>query len=228
MISHVLVVEDEKVWSDLIKEILEKKGHRVDVVDNADDAIRTIKTSPPQLVISDINLGGISGIQLCQWLRADPVTAKIPVMMLTVLKTEKDNVRGLEAGADDYLAKPFGHEELLARVNALLRRARHDNAFSSQLTAKDLVVDLDSHEVKVKGSPVELRPKEFLLLTTLMQKKGKVVPKESLMQSLWGGAEVITSSQTLAQHVKNLRAKLGSCSDCIETVETIGYKFRGE
>lgn len=225
MKTRILVVEDEKSWSDLVKNILKDKGYDVTVAETADEALREIKLAGFDMAILDVKLEGISGIQLCEWLRREPVTAAIPILMLTTLQNEGDKIKGFESGADDYLCKPFGHKELAARVLALLRRAGPNRAPDRQMTAHGVILDLDRHEVTVKGKKVELRPKEFDLLVLLMEKQGKVVSRSTLAETVWGRQHEITS-QNITQHVKNLRQALGPAGEYIETVETLGYKFK--
>ena len=223
---RILVVEDEDDWSELVKDVLERKGYHVTVAGDADAAMRATRPAPPNAVILDWNLGGITGLKLCQMLREEPATAGVPILMLTAMKSEKEKVAGLTAGADDYLVKPFGEEELAARVMALLRRsAGGPSGPTRRYEAKGVVLDLDRHETLVKGKAVQLRPKEFDLLALLFEKRGRVLTRQFLVEAIWGKDYIVTS-QTLAQHIKNLRGKLGPCAELIETVETVGYKLR--
>ena len=226
MSANILVVDDTPTWSKLTRDILEKRGYRVSVADSADKAMRLIEQSLPDLMILDIHLKGISGLQLCETLRRYPRTAAVPVLMLTVMKDEKHKVEGLTSGADDYLTKPFGADELAARVMALLRR--------SQLTQKpgeheyrvgDLLLNVDRRTVLIKGRVIALAPKDFDILSVLMSSKGHALRKELITDKVWG-SEAIVNSETLTQHIKTLRAQLGDYGEWIETVERVGYRFR--
>jgi DNA-binding response OmpR family regulator len=226
MSAKILLVEDEVIWSKLVKKILEAKGYLVTVSSNSDEAMQAISLNAPDLFILDVNLGGVSGLQLCQLLRSNPQTANTPVLMLTGMKNESDKVRGLENGADDYLVKPFGSDELAARVFALLRRSgRVQQQAPNVLRTGPIAIDLDRHEATVDGLTLDLRPKEFNLLALLMEKKGKALNKEFIAEAFWGKNYDVTS-QSIVQQVKNLRAKLGAHGDCIETIDKLGYRMR--
>jgi DNA-binding response OmpR family regulator len=227
MAAKVLVVEDEPAWSTLVRKILEKQGYVVEIAENADTAADKIKGEQPDLVILDVSLRGISGFDLCKMLRGDPLTAGVRILMLTAMTEVKDKVRGLQLGADDYLSKPFDREELLARVQALLRRAQDVTAApegAGALTAKKIVVDVDRHEILVDGKPVKFSRKEFDLLALFVKNKGRLLRKEFLAEAVWG-KDFLATSQTIAQHIKNLRAKLGPLAASIETIDTLGYRF---
>lgn len=224
MPGRILVVDDEPAWSTLVSRMLRRQSYNVVVASDADDAVQQAKVAPPDLVILDVQLKGLSGLEVCRWLRGNAPTATVPILMLTVRQTEHEKVAGLEAGADDYLTKPFGQQELVARVKALLRRARSAGSSEREFRAKDITINLDRHEVLVGGHVVDLRPKEFALLALFLEKQGRVLSKEFLIQSVWGDDAIVTDP-TLAQHIKNLRAKLGRCAESLETIDTIGYKF---
>lgn len=223
--GKVLVVEDEAAWSELVEDILGSKGYQVAVVDNAEDALERVHERPPDLMIVDVNLKGVvSGLQVCQSVRRGP-NPTLPILMLTCYKDESDKVAGLEAGADDYLVKPFGHEELGARVMALLRRSRGEIVAPRVLEDGGVGLDLDRHQFTLDGDAVELRPKEFALLQLFLENPEVLLGKDRIRDAVWGEGSVVTSG-TLSQHVKNLRAKLGKHAARLQTVETLGYKWK--
>ena len=180
----------------------------------------------PELVLLDIMLPEQDGISILRQLRAAPETASLPIMMLTAKNTEYDRVEGLDAGADDYISKPFGMMELLARIRAVLRRTEHAPEPVSY-TVGSLCVYPDRHEVTVDGDSVHLTHKEFSLLCLLMENRPRVLSREVLLDRVWGlGAE--RENRTLDVHIRTLRAKLGKASDYIETVRSIGYRIAGD
>lgn len=224
MKTSVLIVDDNADISRLVQTSLCDAGYEALRVKSADEAVALLKRRTPALLLLDIEMPGISGLKLLEMLRQQPETAGIPVIMLTVLGDESQRIRGLKAGADDYLVKPFSVKELLARVEALLRRSHRARTPDMVLEVKDMRLDLERRLLTLRGEPVALTPIEFDLLALLMRRQGYVLTYESMSESL-SRAEVMTSG-TFYAHVKNLRSKLGRRGAWIETVHGIGYRFQ--
>jgi two-component system, OmpR family, phosphate regulon response regulator PhoB len=219
---RILIVEDEEALTLLLRYNLEAAGYEVDTVARGDDADVRFKERPPDLVILDWMLPGLSGIEICRRLRARPDTRQLPIIMLTARGEEGDRVRGLSSGADDYLVKPFSTPELLARVRALLRRAKPE-VLSSVLRAGDIVLDRDAHRVFRAQAEVKLGPTEYRLLEFLMQNPGRVFSRSQLLDKVWGEA-VYVDERTVDVHVGRLRKAINrSGPDAIRTVRDAGY-----
>jgi DNA-binding response OmpR family regulator len=223
---RVLVVEDEHDIATLIKHTLERTGDaRVDMVATGDAALQAVREAPPDLLILDLNLPSIDGIEVCRILRARPTTAALPIIMLTARTSEVDRVAGLDLGADDYLTKPFGLRELAARVRALIRRASGDRAAPVALyRGRHLVADFDAVLVTVDGTPVRLTRREFELLRCLVEHRHRVLSRDRLLERVWGYDESI-ETRSVDVHVGRLRAKLGPAGPQVETVVGLGYRF---
>ena len=192
------------------------------------NGLRVAKETIPDLIILDLMLPGINGIELCKALKKEEKTSKIPVIMLTAKKQEVDKIVGLEVGADDYMVKPFSMKELIARVKAILRRyisVPKGEKAKSVIMFSDVKMDLDRHEVTVKGKPVELSAKEFKLLEFLATNKNKMFSRERLLDDVWGITAAV-ETRTVDVHVKRLREKLGKSGDHIQTVRGFGYKLK--
>ena len=222
---RILVVEDEEPLTALLRYNFEAEGYQVDIVGRGDDAEIQLEENPPDLVVLDWMLPGISGIELCRRLRARTQTEHIPIIMLTARTEESDRVRGLETGADDYIVKPFSIPELRARVRALLRRAK-PGLVSSQLRIADVQLDRETRRVLRGGRDVQLGPTEFRLLEFLMQRPGRVFSRQQLLDGVWGG-DVFVDERTVDVHVGRLRKALnrGPAVDLIRTVRSGGYAF---
>lgn len=225
--QKILVVDDEPDLVELVKDVLERNNYLVISARNADIAIKKVRESNPDLIILDLNLPGIGGIEVCRILKRDKKTNSIPIIMLTVKSTETDKIAGLEAGADDYMTKPFSTGELVARVKAVLRRILYVGEQGEVLVSGDIRLDSTEHTVYVKNEPIDFTPKEFNLLYLLMKKKGKVLSRTFLMENIWG-YEYLGGTRTVDVHVRHLREKLGEEAEKIETVESVGYKFVDE
>ena len=225
--QKILVVDDEPDLVELVKDVLERNDYSVISAGNADLAIKKVRQSKPDLIILDLNLPGIGGIEVCRILKRDKKTSSIPIIMLTVKSTETDKIAGLEAGADDYMTKPFSTGELVARVKAVLRRILYVGEQKEVLVSGDIRLDSTEHMVYVKNKPIDLTPKEFNLLYLLMKKKGKVLSRTFLMENIWG-YEYLGGTRTVDVHVRHLREKLGKEAEKIETIEGVGYKFVDE
>jgi two-component system phosphate regulon response regulator PhoB len=225
MNAYILIVEDEEALTTLLRYNLEAEGFTVDAVERGDEAELRIQEQMPDVVLLDWMLPGISGIELCRRLRARPETHALPVIMLTARGEEGDRVRGLATGADDYVVKPFSVPELLARVRALLRRAKPSHV-SDFLVAGDLELDRVSHRIKRSGNELHLGPTEFKLLEFLMLTPGRVYSREQLLDGVWG-RDVYIDERTVDVHVGRLRKALNATSDCdpIRTVRGSGYSF---
>jgi len=222
--AHILIVEDDPGMASFTKLLLTDNGYKAHVAGTAEGALSYIQKNLPDLIVTDIQLPGLSGIKLCEVIKGEPRTAALPIIMLTVLGSELDKVKGLRIGADDYLVKPFSSEEFLARVEALLRRVQRGGVPVETFKVNDLVVDVKRHEVLIKGQPVVLREMEFQLLVLLLQNQGLLVDREFLTKSLWKDQAIVTEN-TLSVHMMNLRKKLGPYEKCIETIIGKGYKF---
>ena len=226
--ADVLVVEDEPDIRHLIAHHLGREGFRCREVATGAEALRAVRTSIPDLIVLDLMLPEMGGLEVCRRLRGDAGTAAIPIIMLTAKSDEIDRVVGLELGADDYVAKPFSPKELVARVRAVLRRARPDPTRAVYREGA-IVLDPGRHTVMVRGAPVALTPKEFDLLQVLLEASGRVLSREHLLTRVWGYAHADEiESRTVDVHVRRLRAKLGDDGRRIATVKSVGYRFERE
>ena len=222
---RILVVEDESSLALLLVYNLESEGFFVEHVDRGDEAELRLAEAPPDLVILDWMLPGVSGLEICRRLRARDDTRDMPVIMLTARGEESERVRGLSVGADDYVVKPFSTPELMARVHALLRRARPERV-ASRLTAGDIDLDRETRRVKRGGREIHLGPTEFRLLEYFMEKPGRVFTRAQLLDSVWGMSAEI-DERTVDVHVGRLRKALirSREKDPIRTVRGAGYSF---
>lgn len=225
--KQLLVVDDERDILDLLAYNLEREGFLVQSVTNGEQALQAARRDRPDLVILDVMLPGMDGIEVCRALREDDRTRGIPIVMLTAKAEEGDAVLGLGVGADDYVKKPFGVKELVARVKALLRRDSRagDAGEEGVVRAGDVVIDAVRHEVKLSGRPITLTLTEFKLLRVLASKPGRVYTRSELIDRVIG-ADVIVIDRNIDVHIRALRKKLGKSADDILTVRGIGYKFR--
>jgi len=225
MAREVLVVEDEPDIRRLVVLHLERDGFRCRIATTGSDALREVKAAVPDLVILDLMLPGVDGLEVCRQLRRDATTAAVPIIMLTAKSDEIDRIVGLEIGADDYVGKPFSPKELVARVRAVLRRA-HPDPVSPVLAVGPISLDSARHAVSVNGQAIVLTPKEFDLLQALLESAGRVLSREYLLNRVWGYARAdVIESRTVDVHVRRLRAKLGDAGSRIATVKSVGYRF---
>jgi two-component system phosphate regulon response regulator PhoB len=224
MSATILIVEDEPDVLDLVAFHLKKAGFQVATARDGTAGLTKARDLLPALLVLDLMLPGLDGTEVCKRLKADPKTAHIPILMLTAKAEEVDRVLGLELGADDYVTKPFSPRELVLRVRRLLERVRGVVKPAEVLTQGDLVVDLAKHEALVKNRPVELTATEFKLLATLMERRGRVQTRDTLLHDVWG-YEGDVDTRTVDTHVRRLREKLGKVADLIETVRGVGYRF---
>jgi DNA-binding response OmpR family regulator len=225
--TRVLIVEDEQDIAGLIKHTLERTGGvSADIVNSGDLALKAATERPPDLMILDLNLPVLSGLEVCRILRGRPETASIPIIMLTARTSEAERVIGLDLGADDYVTKPFSLRELAARVRAILRRGRteHAPAGPSVYRGRALVADFDAVSVSVEGEPVRLTRREFELLKYLVENKNRVLSRDRLLERVWGYDRFI-ETRSVDVHVGRLRGKLGPVGRQIETVVGLGYRF---
>ena len=223
MAARVAVVEDEEALSVLLRYNLEAEGFEVETIDRGDEAELRLRERPPDLVLLDWMLPGVSGIELCRRLRARAETARVPIIMLTARTEESEKVRGLTTGADDYVTKPFSTPELMARVRATLRRSAPE-ATAEVLEVGDLVLDRERHRATRRGRPLRLGPTEFRLLDHFMSAPGRVFSREQLLDSVWGET-VYIDERTVDVHIGRLRKaiNLGRMKDPIRTVRGAGY-----
>ncbi len=225
---RVLIVEDEPDIRDLLVFHLERDGYQVAKARNGADALRQAQASPPDLVLLDLMLPEMDGLEVCRRLRQDPATQAVPIVMLTARGDEVDRVLGLEMGADDYVVKPFSPRELVARVRAVLRRARPAPA-TAPITVGRLSIDPAAHIVTVDDAPVSLTRREFDLLRALVEARGRVLSREYLLDHVWGyTAAGEIESRTVDVHVRRLRQKLGAEGHRIGTVTGVGYRLEGD
>lgn len=219
----VLLVEDEPAQREILRYNLGAEGYDVTMAENGDDALILMEEVMPDLVLLDWMLPGVSGIEICRRLKTRKKTKNIPVIMLSAKSEEVDRVRGLETGADDYVVKPFSVGELMARIRTQLRRTR-PAAVGQRLEFEDIMLDGESHRVTRSGSDVKLGPTEFRLLSTLMEKPGRVWSREQLLDRVWG-RDVYVDTRTVDVHVGRLRKALcrQGGSDPLRTVRGTGY-----
>ena len=225
MPGHILIVEDEAALSTLLAYNLEKEGFIVRIAADGEQALEALAEEQPDLVLLDWMLPHLSGIEICRRIRRDPATGGLPVIMLTAKGEEADRIRGLDTGADDYVTKPFSPAELIARVRALLRRARPAIG-ADELTAGDIVMDLAAHRVHVGGAEVELGPTEFRLLRHFMEHPGRVYSRDRILDAVWG-RDINVEDRTVDVHIGRLRKSLRAAAgrDPIRTVRGAGYSL---
>lgn len=229
--EKILVVEDEKDLSELLDYNLKKEGYSVTAVANGAEAVLLATKEPPDLVLLDIMLPGLNGIEVLKKLRGATATQSVPVILLTAKTEEVDKVLGLELGADDYVTKPFSPREVIARVKAVLRRyapASRPEEFKT-ISAGDLRIDIDRHKVFLGDAEVELSPTEFKLLKFLAERRGRVVTRESLLDNVWG-RDAFVEPRTVDVHVRRLRSKVERDPENpahIKTIRGVGYSFSG-
>jgi DNA-binding response OmpR family regulator len=223
---RVLVVEDEADIARLIKHALERDERAaVEIVSSGEAALKAVADAPPDLVILDLNLPVLDGVEVCRLIRSRPATAGVPIIMLTARTGEADRVAGLDMGADDYVTKPFSLRELAARVRAVLRRKAGPRAAGMSLyRGRHLVADFDAVAVTVDGDPVRLTRREFDLLRCLVEHRNRVLSRDRLLERVWGYEQFI-ETRSVDVHVGRLRSKLGPAGPQIETVVGLGYRF---
>jgi two-component system alkaline phosphatase synthesis response regulator PhoP len=222
----VLVVEDDRDIADLVARYLGKAGFGVEIASSGQDALTAIASRPPDLVILDLMLPHVGGLDICRTLRSQPATSAIPIIILTARGEESDRIVGLELGADDYVAKPFSPNELVARARALLRRiSRQAGSLEGlQLTYGSIVVDVAKHTVLAGDKAVALTAKEFMLLEYLLQHRGRVLSRDVLLTDVWG-YRYTGGTRTVDVHVRRLREKLPQLVAGLVTVKQFGYKL---
>ncbi|QGG47933.1 response regulator transcription factor [Heliorestis convoluta] len=227
--AKILVVEDDSNILELVKFNLEKEGHQVEEALDGESAIIKLQEELPDLVILDLMLPRLDGLEVCRRIRSRSRSSNLPVMMLTAKGEEVDKVLGLEMGADDYMTKPFSPRELVARVKALLRRSHRGEASASgPIHVAELSIDVERYEVWINGRKQDLTPKEFELLRWLASNPGKVFNREFLLERVWG-YDYYGDSRTVDVHIRHIRQKIEkdpSNPRYIETVRGVGYKFR--
>lgn len=225
---RIMVVEDEEPLGVLLRYNLEAEGYQVEVITRGDEAEVRMRESPPDLLVLDWMVPAVSGIELCRRLRMRPQTERLPIIMLTARGEESDRVRGLQTGADDYLVKPFSMPEFMARVKALLRRAKPE-VLSSVLRVGEIVLDREQHRVHRGSTEIRLGPTEFRLLEFLMQHPGRVFSRAQLLDKVWGET-IYIDERTVDVHVGRLRKAVNEdgMPDVIRTVRGAGYAIRDD
>ncbi len=226
MRHYILIIEDETDIAEGLRYNFERENFRIDIAESGEKGLRMAldEKRPPSLILLDLMLPGMSGIELCRRLRREPTTKKIPIIMLTAKATEMDKISGLEIGADDYITKPFSVKEVVARVRAVLRRV--DSETVQKYEDEKIAVDFIDMRVFCDKNEVKLTRKEFALLTHLIKNLGRVATRQNLLDNVWGYT-YFGDTRTLDVHIRRLRQKLGECGKCIETVVGVGYRFVG-
>jgi len=226
MLQNILIVEDDADIAESLNYNLKREGFRPSIAESGEKGLRLAlnERGAPALIILDLMLPGMSGMELCRRLRREPQTEKTPIIMLTAKAAEADKISGLETGADDYVIKPFSIKEVIARVRAVLRRAEKEIAPSYK--DEKLAVDFADMRVNCDGSDVRLTRKEFALLSHLIKNSGRVATRQQLLDNVWGYS-YFGDTRTLDVHIRRLQQKMDSCGKCIETVVGIGYRFIG-
>jgi len=223
--KKILIVEDEQDIAQLVKHYLEKEGYRVSLATTGLEALKLVPSEHPDLMILDLMLPHMNGLEVCKTLRHKPETALLPIIMLTAKSEESDTVVGLELGADDYVTKPFSAKTLVARVKSLFRRLeRTTDHKPTSLVYGSLQMDLTRHEVTVRGKEVLLTAKEFGLLAHLLRHPGRVLTREVLLNEVWG-YDYYGTTRTVDVHVRRLKVKLPLLNDAIVSIKTLGYKL---
>lgn len=231
--TRIVVVEDDRDIAELVRRYLERAGYLVELVSSGREALVSLEKGPPDLIVLDLMLPELSGTDVCRAVRANERTAHVPVIMLTARAEEAERIAGLETGADDYIAKPFSPNELVARVRALLRRSQRAAAPQpgppqpAPLTYGPIAIDAERHIVTASGAPVTLTAKEFLLLEYFLRHRGRVLSRDVLLTDVWG-YKYTGGTRTVDVHIRRLREKLPSLESSLVTVKQFGYKLLDE
>ena len=223
--ERILVIEDEPDIAEVLQYNLEKEGFAVEVARRGDSGLEALRREPADLLVLDLMLPGIDGLELTRLLKRDATTSRLPIVMLTARGDELDRIVGLELGADDYISKPFSPREVVLRVKAVLRRRHPEEAATDLLEVGGIQLDVGGHQLRIKGRETPLTATEFRLLRLLMERCGRVQTRGQLLSDVWGYAEDI-DSRTVDTHIRCLRRKLGPEADRIETVIGVGYRLR--
>jgi len=224
VVQKILVVDDEPDAVELVKFNLKAAGFDVLTAADGEEALTKARTVLPDVIVLDLMIPEVDGLEVCKILRRDPRTAGIPILMLTAKAAEIDRVLGLELGADDYVTKPFSPRELVLRIKRLLRRRTEPEAKADRIQTDDLTVDVPRHFASVRGVPVDLTATEFKLLVTLAQRQGRVQSREQLLRDVWEYDATI-DTRTVDTHMRRLREKLGPAARHLDTVRGVGYRF---
>jgi len=224
---RILVVDDEPDAVELVAFNLKGAGYDVSTAVDGEEALKKARDLLPDLIVLDLMIPAVDGLEVCKILRRDARTATIPIVMLTAKASEVDRVLGLELGADDYVTKPFSPRELVLRVKRLLRSTTAEHEKADRFVWKELEIDIPRHEAKVKGRPLELTSTEFKLLTTLALRRGRVQSREALLRDVWEYDSLI-DTRTVDTHMRRLREKLGPAAKYLGTVRGVGYRFADE
>lgn len=224
MKQKVLIVDDEPDALELVKVNLTNAGFFVATAEDGEEALKKARSLNPDLILLDVMLPLVDGLEVCKILRRDDATRDIPIIMLTAKAAEIDRVLGLELGADDYVTKPFSPRELVLRVKALLRRGKTSEDTADQIRIGHLLIDIPRHAVHVQNRPIDLTATEFKLLTMLAQRRGRVLTRELLLRDVWEYDTTI-DSRTVDTHMRRLREKLGAAAKYLDTVRGVGYRF---
>ena len=224
MKSKILVVDDEPDALELIEFNLKAAGFEVVTAADGAQALKKARSVLPNLILLDLMLPEIDGLEVCKQLRRDSATAAIPIIMLTAKAAEIDRVLGLEIGADDYVTKPFSPRELVLRIKSLLRRLQPPEEKKDQLRFGDLCLDIPRHQVSVRGRRIDLTATEFKLITVLAQRRGRVQSRDQLLRDVWEYDSLI-DTRTVDTHMRRVREKLGSAAKHLETIRGVGYRF---
>ncbi|MEE2791404.1 MAG: response regulator transcription factor [Acidobacteriota bacterium] len=221
--GRIFVVEDDADIAELVAHHLRREGFEIEVFHSGSDVMELVRQQPPDLVVLDLMLPGLSGFEICRMMRGEAAIATVPIIMLTARTEEEDRVHGFELGADDYLTKPFSPRELTARIRAVLRRTQPHGS-DKVLQFGSLVIDLDRHEVTENKREVRLTAKEFLLLQYLIEHQGRVLSRDLLLSDVWG-YQYTGGTRTVDVHIRRLREKLPTLVKHIVTIKQFGYKF---
>lgn len=224
MKQTILIAEDEADVVNLVRRNLEAAGFSMIVAEDGAEAVEKSRREQPALVILDLMLPKLSGIEVCRILKSNAATAQIPIIMLTAKAEEIDRVLGLEMGADDYVTKPFSPRELVLRIKSVLRRGGQEPAKKDVINAGEIMLDRARCEVSVRGKPLGVTATEFKLLSVLLERRGIVQSREKLLIDVWG-YEVAIETRTVDTHMRRLREKLGRAGESLETVRGFGYRF---
>jgi two-component system phosphate regulon response regulator PhoB len=223
--EKILVIEDEPDIAEVLQYNLEKEGFDVETARRGDTGFDAVRRDNPDLILLDLMLPGIDGLELTRMLKRDPLTSRLPIVMLTARGEEVDRIVGLELGADDYISKPFSPREVVLRVKAVLRRFQQEESAADLIEVGGIELDVSGHQLRVRGREVPLTATEFRLLRLLLERSGRVQTRGQLLSDVWGYAEDI-DSRTVDTHIRRLRRKLGPEAERIETVIGVGYRLR--